>query len=205
MTTRADLRTIIRNQGLDETTWSDTEVNQWIADAIAEYSNHFPRYRESTANACTAGTKEYTLPTDFLSALRVEYPEGEDPPEYLSRLSEEDARFGENYYDIRGTTLVLGEDPSAGETYALHYYAHHDYPDADEDVLTVPDEDLEILVLHVLWKAYRRLELDEAKNPDGSTVVLSMLSSSTMRVRREYDKAIRKRRRAEGVSTPPWG
>ncbi|MGQ9456988.1 MAG: phage adaptor protein [Anaerolineae bacterium] len=211
MTTRADLRTILRNQGLDESTWSDTELNQWIADAIGEYSWHFPRYVENTGNACGEGEHAYALPSGCLGVLRVEYPEGEDPPRYLQRLDPRDNRWGPGAYAIRwggfpsaSAVLVLGDAPSAGETYALHYFAAHDYPDDDVTPLTVPDEDLELLVLYVLWKAYRRLELDEAKNPDGSTVILSMLGASAARAYREYEAALRARERAGGEAVS-WG
>lgn len=205
MTTRSDLRTAIRNQGLDQSTWDDTEINQYIADAIAEYSIHFPRYRESTGNACTADQTEYTLPSDCLEVIRVEYPEGEDPPAFLERLEPDDPRWGPGYYAVRGTTLVLGEEPDAGETYAVHYYAHHDYPDDDVTALTVPDEDLEVLIAFVIWKAYRRLELDEAKNPDGSTVILSMLGTNAARAQRQYQEALRARSGNPRGAHVSWG
>ena len=211
MTTRANLRTIIRNQGLDESTWSDTEINQWIADAIGEYSWHFPRYMESTGNPCTAGQREYVLPSGCLGVLRVEYPEGEDPPSYLARLDEDDPRFGPGYYAIRwggfnstDAKLVLGEEPGGSETYAIHYQAAHDFPDDDVTPLTVPDEDLDIIVLYVVWKAYRRLQLDEAKNPDGATVILTMLEQSAHRARRQFEEALRARGRVHGERVA-WG
>jgi len=44
--TRQDLRDLCRRRLGDETVpykWSDLQVNQWINDAIADYSVHFPR------------------------------------------------------------------------------------------------------------------------------------------------------------------
>jgi len=204
MTTRAELRTVIRNQGIDDSTWSDNEVNQWIADAIAEYSIHFPRWRESADNACVAEQHEYDLPADFLHALSVEYPAGEDPAVFLERASESPGGLDSDHFDIQGTKLILGPSPSAGETYTLQYQAHHDYPDADDDTLTIPDEDLEILILFVVWKAYRRLELDEAINPDGSTVILSMLGTNAGRAKRNFEAAL-KRRSLPSSGHVSWG
>lgn len=211
MTTRANLRTILRNQGLDEATWTDTELDQWIADAIGEYSWHFPRYLESTHNPCTEDQKEYPLPTGCLAVLRVEYPEGQDPPAYLTRVQPDDPRLGPGTYALRwggfpagDTVLILGEGPSAGDTYAIHYFAAHDFPDDDVTPLTVPDEDLDLLVQYVIWKAYRRLELDEAKNPDGSTVVLTMLGQNAARARRQFEDALRARQRVHGERVS-WG
>lgn len=209
MTTRANLRTILRNQGLDESTWSETELNQWIADAIGEYSWHFPRYLESTGNACTEDQREYPLPSGCLAVLRVEYPEGEDPPRYLERTAAEDLRPGTyairwGGFNMAQGVLFLGDRPSASGTYGIHYQAIHDYPDDDVTELTVPDEDLDILVLYVIWKAYRRLELDEAKNPDGSTVVLTMLGQNAARARRQFEDVLRARKRAHGERVS-WG
>lgn len=208
MTTKAGFRTIIRNQGIDDTNWTDTEVNQWLSDAIAEYGQHFPRKQESTANACVADQEEYSLPSDFLAMISVEYPEDEDPRVYLDRLERTDPRFGPGYYDISpdNDTLILGETPSADETYALHYQAAHDYPDADDTVLTVPDEDLELLVLYVKWKAIVRLELDEAKNPDSSTVVLSMLGTNAGRAHFQYMRMLRYRMTTQAAGAQAaWG
>ena len=204
MTTRADLVTIIRNQGIDATTWTATEVNQWIADGIGEYSQHYPRTVHSAANACTASQHEYTLPTDWKAAWLVEYPEGQTPRCYLDRLDEHDERFGPGYYDIRLTKLILGEGPAAGDKYGLVYQAVHDFPDTDATVLTLADEDLEIIVQYVIWKAYRRLELDQAKLPDSSTVLLSMLGTNTGRAYRDYETMLRTRKRASGQYAG-WG
>jgi hypothetical protein len=63
--------------------WSDLQLNQWINDAIADYSLHFPRLLELKID-CTAGGHSYQLPADARAILAVEYPEGQDPPAYLT-------------------------------------------------------------------------------------------------------------------------
>ncbi|MFH0983794.1 MAG: hypothetical protein V2A79_19950 [Planctomycetota bacterium] len=208
MTTRAGLNTIVRNQGIDATTWTDTEVNQFIADAIGEYNQFFPKVtRTATAGtACTADVHEYALPADFVSPLLVEFPHGEDPPIYLHRLARTEPRFGAGYYDIDGANLVIGEDPASTDKYELTYHAYRDYPDTDATVLEVPDEDLELLCMFVVWKAYRRLEIDEAKNPTPSSVILTELGSNTGRARFTYERAMTARRtkRPAGGSVS-WG
>ncbi|NLE77473.1 MAG: hypothetical protein GX605_12065, partial [Chloroflexi bacterium] len=174
-------------------------------DAIAEYSHHLPRLVESAANPCAAGDRTYALPSGCLAVLLVEYPEGEDTPVYLDYLDPTDPRFGPGTYYVQGSTLVLGAEPEAGQTYGLVYHAPHDYPDGDETALTVPDEDLECLVEYVIWKAYRMLEMQEAINPNAATVVLSMLNTSAARAQRAWQEAVQRRAGKARGQTAPWG
>src|SRR5512135_379203 len=83
--TRGQLRDLCRRRLGDLAVpykWSDLQINQWINDSIADYSIHFPR-RATLKFDCTTGVHAYDLPPDCQAVLRVEYPHGEDPPEYL--------------------------------------------------------------------------------------------------------------------------
>ncbi|GAH04377.1 unnamed protein product, partial [marine sediment metagenome] len=82
---RYELRALCRRRLGDLTspyTWSDDQVNQWINDAIAAYSIHFPRHR-STTIACSDDDRSYQMPAGTISIISVEYPDGNDPPTYL--------------------------------------------------------------------------------------------------------------------------
>ncbi len=190
MTTRADLNALCRRRLGDLAapyTWGDLQLNQWINDAIADYSNYFPRELSIDVPA-VAGQREYDLSTYHpRGVLSVEYPAGEDPPSYLRRRSRLGSGFwGGCYYDMIGDTLILGMKPSAGETIRVRYLADHAYPDDDADVITVPDAHLELLVLFVRWAAAQELEALEAQNPDASTLMLNQLSLATFRTERAY-------------------
>ena len=63
MTTRLGLRELSRRRLadiVDTVYWSDEKINQWINDAIADYSNYFP-YEQIYQVTLTAGTHEYSL------------------------------------------------------------------------------------------------------------------------------------------------
>jgi len=49
--------------------FSDDQINQWINDAITEYSINFP----------------WQICRQICSIISIEYPSGEDPPEYITR------------------------------------------------------------------------------------------------------------------------
>jgi len=120
---------------------------------------------------CVADQHEYALSsyTGIQAVISVEYPEGEDPMEYLEYRRETDPRgfWTDGYYCVRGddppATLVIGAKPSTGETIGLTYLADHTALTADNSVLTVPDRHLEGLVLFVRWKAECELAIAEGR------------------------------------------
>ncbi|MCZ7568972.1 MAG: hypothetical protein M5U01_10350 [Ardenticatenaceae bacterium] len=195
MTTRAALNALCRRRLSDTAaplTWSELQLNQWIVDAVAEYSLHFPRTLTATI-AAVVDQHEYSLSaySGLQTVLKVEYPAGEDPPAYLERADEAGALpfYTGDCYDLWGdppATLVIGPSPAAGETIAITYAADHDFPDDDADTLTIPDRHLELIVLFVRWAAAQEREANEAKDPDPTTILLSMLSEATGRAERAY-------------------
>jgi len=62
--------------------FTDTQLDQWINDAIAYYSLHFPR-TNTTIISCSDEYRAYDLPANCTAILIVEYPTGQDPPQYL--------------------------------------------------------------------------------------------------------------------------
>jgi hypothetical protein len=190
MTTRAQLRSIIREILSNDETWSESTINAWIAEAIRDYSTYFPRHVEATIN-CVDDTVEYSLTsyTGILDVLRVEYPDGEEPPRYLERRAETGTFEDLPVYDVRGdppVTLVIGEEPDTGEDIILTYSATHTIVTDDDTALTVRDEHFEAIRLFVQWKAIQGLEMEEARDPDTTSILLSMLGLNSGRAERLY-------------------
>lgn len=112
--------------------WSQANVEKWLMDAIRDYSSHFSRDLTALAD-CVADQKEYALPDMFKTILRIEYPVGQDPPEYLQRLSYLNPQFPLDtcYYDIiesaadSDATLVLSDAPDSGDQIEISYTADH--------------------------------------------------------------------------------
>jgi hypothetical protein len=215
MTTRADLRNLIRRRTGDLTApykFSDLQINQFINDAIAEYTVHFPR-RKTTTLACVDGQRKYDLPDDFHGALSVEYPTGEEPPVYLARASYSEAGFWEavGLYDVikrdpeDDSELWISEAPEAGQTITVEYHGDHDYPDLDADLLTVRDRHLELLALFVRWCTLQELASEEAKDPDPTTLNINTLELNAFRAERAYKGRLEEVKRSEQESdTARW-
>jgi len=214
--TLAQLRAIIRQRLTDDTVWTDVNLDQWILDAIGDYSVRFPRTDLEATIDCVADQREYDLSTELTNPhgiLRVEYPSGEDPPEYLTRRSTEDGRgfWGGEHYDVWGDppqTLWIGEKPSADEDIVVYYSGDHLYPADEDDVLSVPDDHLEGLILFVRWKAAEHLLGEEAADPQTTTLLMTQYDMMVFRAERAYrvwmgDAEKRRKRRTSVVVS--WG
>lgn len=196
MTTRGDLRDLCRRRLADEiepVNWSDLQINQWVIDAIADYSNFFPRTLTKDITL-SAGTHEYPFEgmTGVRSILRIEYPKSQDPKVYLERrdIRSPAGWHGKAVYDVLGdppAILVLGPGNWAtGAKTAVTYLADHDYPDDDADAITVPDLHIELLVLFVRMAALQEAHHKETRNPMTNVLLVGTLSLDASRAEREY-------------------
>jgi hypothetical protein len=211
MTTRLDLRNLCRRRLGDLTApyhWSDLQINQWINDAIADYSLYFPRLV-----ACelvpTPGEHSVPLPAGFRGAWRVEFPAGHQPPSLLNRASGQSPAFWENpqCYDVirredgsAADEFWLSDLPQAGDEIHLEYLASHASLDDDGDTASLPDAHLELLVLFVNWASLQELASSEARNPDPSTLAMSTLDSAASHAERAYRKQVELTQRHESLS-----
>lgn len=209
---RADLRKLVRRRLGDlETpyTFSDEQINQWINDAIADYSMHFPLTKTQTIN-CSDDTRNYDLATDFIAALNIEYPEGEDPPIYLLFREKTHPDFwqvngyyfvekeiGDNDLDI----IYISQKPSTGEDIKVTYNARHSFLDDDDtDPVTVPEEHLELIILYVRWVSYQELAATESASPDPTAHKASALELNAERAENAYRKALKVYKDSEPIS-----
>jgi hypothetical protein len=211
MTTRLDLRNLIRRRLGDLALpyhWSDLQLNQWLNDAIADYGLYFPRTLSLEIDA-EAGVRAYELPADYQSAIRIEYPVGEETPCLLQRLSMNEQDFWElaGRYDIlpRGdastaSELWLSDTPHDGEAIRIDYLADHASLDDDGDVTSVPDRHLELLLLFVRWASLQELASSEARNPNPGSLSLSALDANTLRAEATYRRQLAEALQRESAS-----
>jgi hypothetical protein len=197
MTTRSDLRNLCRRRLGDLASpykFSDLQINQWINDAIAEHSIHFPR-KLNTTLSCTTDVKSYDLPDDYIFSLGVEYPTGDDPPTYLTRrpYSYFTSSDTPGFYDIilrfdgsNVNELYISQKPTTGESIEIAYSAKHASLDDDTDITTVLDRLLELIVLFVRWTAYQELATTESANPDPTSLSMGTLELNAFRADRAY-------------------
>lgn len=197
MTTRKELNDRCRLR-LGDTNepyvFSDQQINRWINDAIADYSLSFPRVM-SVQIPASAGERCYPL-QDYPAlqhVVRVEYPYGCEPPRCLLRRSEDDRRgfLGREVYDLKvippqTPCLILGCSPAEGEVIAITFQADHSFPENDEDVLSVPDRHLELLILFVRMASMQEQYARHSAEAESGSILLSTLSENTARAIREY-------------------
>ncbi len=200
MTTRADLRNLVRRRLGDLTapyTQSDLQVNQWINDAIADYSVYFPQVKTASITAVT-GTHEYSLPVDFVSIVRVEWPVGREPEEFLERVNRAESAgpYTSGVYEMMEShssavsKIWFADEMMTGSNPEIVYQASQDSLDDDGDVTTVPDRHLDLLVLFCRWASLQELASEEAANPDPSQLNVSVLDTNAGRAERSYRKSL---------------
>ena len=187
----------------DNSTWTVSQFIKWINDAVRDYSNHFPRIQTDSISL-TTGTAEYDLNVDYLGVLSVEYPDGEDPREYLVRRSYRHADFWsvDGYYDIVKTgdvaaalsRLIFSEDVTTGETAVVEYHAVHDLITDASDLagtVTVPDPHQPLLVKYVQWQATANLTFAEQQSPtSNSSLLMAQLAQNARRFELSYATAL---------------
>lgn len=209
--TRSELNDLMRRRLSDHTapyTWSDIQINQWINDAIADYSQHFSESTIQQTINCVADQREYSLSsyTGLTDITRVEYPADEDEPDLLEFRRTTDPRgfYGGEFYDVLGNppqVLIIAEEPDSGDTIEIDYIADHDYLDDDTDVCTVPDGHLDVLVNHVRWSAAQERLNKELQNPDRTSITLNSLSLEAVRAERIYSNVLKRYIRANSESS----
>lgn len=191
--------------------YTDAELLAFLNEAIKEYSQHFPRTAETDLTA-VANTRTYNLPVDAINVTAVEYPAGDNPPEFISRMSRQRPSFARfEYYDFLPSgdltsypVLLLSFDPVAAETITVTYHYPHDNTLALSDNITVPSDHHHVLVQYVLFAAARQQQATEEANPtSSSSLLMSQYASNTRRYELSYLNAINRiiyHRRGQSVT-----
>ena len=204
MSTLATLRAQCRALLASTADWPDATLDKFIADAIRLYSTRFPRKWRHTITLAT-GTQTYALPGnhDILDVLSIEYPAGEDPPEFVYPVEPDSQAFadGEEVYarvavadtvaieaDTVAGYITFAEDVATGETAIVTYHAAHAIPTAADDdaQITVPAAHWEALIAFVDFRCHWELETDEAYSVSTVSVVLAQLGENARRVWNRY-------------------
>ena len=201
-------------------TWSQATVEAWVLEAIRDYTQSFPRTIRSSITVSGASPgHEFSLTADYISMIVVEYPGEQNPPIYLKRRRCTHSRFYgyEGYYDVEPThdqtevpTLYLSEEPADGEKITWTAKCHHDTTLASGDDITVPEHHEGLLLLFVLWQAFKERLATEEQDPDttlaGQVTLLQQLVKGATQAEKEYKAALARAKGnvADGGFSGPW-
>lgn|GEM_PF-5644537 len=163
------VRTQIRDNGATQA-FQDTELQQFIQDAILEYSRWRPRKR-SFALQLQAGVTSYTLPTDWMIVDQESFDRSirpsplPDPSAYALPYVYLNQPLGGQLNSMRfdwyndDQTLTLGSAPVMAYTLTFNYFAYHT---VDTSGTTIPVPSQYYALLPAYEKALRALATDYA-------------------------------------------
>jgi len=212
-----DCRELIGDTGA--TVFTADQVKQWVNDAIKSLSIYFPR-RLTTDVACTTAQRKYDIAQAIVSILSVEYPAGEDPPEYLKYREHTHPSFWSNdgyYCFIKRMDAYLADDPptegygepsqiwistkpTTGQKIRLEYTSEHKLLSADTDILSVLPRHEHLIHLFVRWKAWSELATTEGMDPDPTEALSATLETNAGKAERSYLQALKDAQQAESES-----
>ena len=157
-------------------TWPQATIEAWVIEGIRDYTQTFPRVIVKTITIAGADPGHvFDLTPDLIAVMLVEYPTDESPPIYLKRRRRTHPQFYNNpgFYDIQLTgdmtenpTIFLSQEPADGETITITAKCHHDTSLSSGDDITVPEHHEGLLLLFVLWQAFKERLATEEQDPD---------------------------------------
>lgn len=182
-------------------TWLAADIEQWCRDAIADYSQHFHSSEASTIS-CSTNDRQYDLSARLVNVTKVEYPTGEDPPEFLKRRPQNHPDFWreDGYYDVlyhnsdsTADELLISTKPSTGQSIEVTWIGTYDNTMVTSSAITVPIEHHHILRSYVMWRALLQLKATEEASPtSNSSLIMSQLAINVDRARRAYTDSLAK-------------
>lgn len=152
--------------------WTDAALLSWAKAGMRDISSHMPRRKAATITTISE-TRGYSLTTalsDRVGAIyQVEHPEGV----YLEEINFKPgtSRFYptlpaylltgytevvDGWYEM-DDTLYLTKDPDTSDDITVWYEGQRDIPSTDASVIDLWDNDTELLVAYVCWKAFLRV------------------------------------------------
>jgi len=199
MTTRGDLRAAVRQRLADAPggpLWDDAELNDFLAEAMREYSIHFPREQAITVSV-PAGATSVTISPRIEShqVVRVLDPSGQPVPRYQDiRDTSWGAAQGWSWWN---STLRLAS-PAAGGDWRIDYFARRDLPSDDLTAVDIQAGDEALVVTLAAAIAMRQRAASDAKRGLGRACGGTAALADRLQRNAERLIAARKRRARGG-------
>lgn len=175
MTTRLDLRTIIRRRLADTSAdpiWDDDFLNDAIAEAVRRYSTRVPR-QAVVALTVSEGDRDIALPEEVnaLRVVRVFDDHGGLWKRWEGRTSEPPVpnapSTGTATWRAWGTDLLLAAPAPRSGLWRIEHLAHRTEPTADDIPLDIQPDDEDLLVAQAVAIALERRAIGDGKRYTG--------------------------------------
>lgn len=172
--------------------FTDALVDGWIKEAIEEYSQHFNKVVDYQVTGIASGTYEYAITAERIgSIIRVEYPEGQDPPEYAVRRAygTDEFWYHDDSFDFiqsegEEASIIYLSDPTRDTTAMITAYRTYD---ETASTVEVPAKHHPILIARVRWQA-RQFQADgELLSPtSNSSLLMAQMEQNAKSARKNY-------------------
>lgn len=204
MTTLAQMISRSRNalSDPDEETWSDALLEEWLRDAVRDYSRYIPRVLPENQNFISPPYNAFDPPFSFQAIVSMRHYTGTEY-EFVVRKdwhSEEFQNGSGKFYHVRKRSaadesdrieLSFDVDDYPAEYIQFDYLSDHEWLlDSPDYILTVIERDEPILVQYVTWRAWLERSSLEARNPDSTTLLLSTHATNADKAERAYRRMI---------------
>ncbi|HYH11616.1 MAG TPA: hypothetical protein VD789_04595 [Thermomicrobiales bacterium] len=175
MTTRLDLRTMVRRRLADTSSdpvWDDEFLNDAIAEAIRRYSTRVPR-QAVVAIEVTTGDRELALPEEVnaLRVVRVFDDRGTLWRRWEGRTSEPPVpnapATGNSTWRAWGTELLLASPAPRTGLWRIEHLAHRTEPADDITPLDIQPDDEDLLIAQTVAIALERRAITDGKRYTG--------------------------------------
>lgn len=175
MTTRLDLRTMVRRRIADTSTdpvWDDDFLNDAIAEAIRRYSTRVPRQAVVAINV-DVGDRELALPEEInaLRVTRVFDDQGGLWKRWEGRTTEPPVpnapSTGVSTWRAWGTELLLAAPAPRAGLWRIEHLAHRTEPTDDVTPLDIQPDDEDLLITQAIAISLERRAIAEGKRYTG--------------------------------------
>jgi hypothetical protein len=175
MTTRLELRTMVRRRIADTSTdpiWDDDFLNDAIAEAVRRYSTRVPR-QAVVAIGVEQGDRELALPEEVnaLRVVRVFDDRGGLWRRWEGRAADPPVpnapSTGASTWRAWGTELLLATPASQSGLWRIEHLAHRTEPNDDLTPMDIQPDDEDLLIAQTVAISLERRAISDGKRFTG--------------------------------------